>query len=95
MTFYDQGFKVELDNGKRFIANFRYSLKEYVAADPVALGAKAIKDVYTDDYDKFYSECDRTMVGFVQGGGSTMTEHHVQCFYAIKEGSEGKKSALG
>jgi hypothetical protein len=29
-----------LDDGRRFITNFRYSLKEYVASDPLAKGAK-------------------------------------------------------
>ena len=39
-SFYDQALKVELDDGRRFITNFRYSLKEYVASDPLAKGAK-------------------------------------------------------
>jgi len=64
-SFYDQAFKIELENGKRFLANWRYSLKEYVQAAPMKNGAKGISDVQIDDYDKFYSECDRSMIGFI------------------------------
>lgn len=95
ISFYDQAFKVELDNGQRFIANYRYSVKEYVISDPLKSGAKAIKNVETDDYDKFYSQCDRTMVGFIQNkdSRSTMKEHNVDCFYAIKTDAETTKLA--
>lgn len=58
--------------------------------DLEAKGAKSLAFVATDDYNKFYSQCDRTMVGFVQTKGSTMTNHQVQCFYGIKESSDGK-----
>ena len=78
MAFYDQGFKVELDNGQRLVANFRYSLKEYVSSDPLSLGVKndkGLKDLATDDYNKFYSQCDKTMVGFVQTPGGSMKNH--------------------
>ena len=44
-AFYDQAFKVELENGQRFIANYKYALKEYVASNPISLGAKEIHDV--------------------------------------------------
>ena len=44
-AFYDQAFKVELDNGRRFITNYKYALKEYVASNPISLGAKEIHDV--------------------------------------------------
>ena len=95
VAFYDQAFKVELDNGQRFLANYRYSVKEYVISDPLKSGAKAIKNVETDDYDKFYSQCDRTMVGFVQdkGQSSTLKAHAVDCFYGIKADSEKSKLA--
>jgi len=45
MPFYDQALKVELDNGKRFITNYRYALKEYVSSEFMEKGAKTIKDV--------------------------------------------------
>ena len=65
IPFYDQAFKVSLSNGMKFITNYRYSVKEYVTSTPLEKGAKALKDLATDDYDKFYSQCDRTMIGFV------------------------------
>ena len=57
--------KIDLEDGTRFVTNYRYSLKEYVNSDPLKSGAKALAGVETDDYDKFYSQCDKTMVGFV------------------------------
>ena len=65
MSFYDQAFKVEMEDGTRLLTNFRYSVKESVASDPLESGAKSLSQLDTDDYDKFYSQCDRTMVGFV------------------------------
>ena len=54
--FYDQAFKVDLDNGQRFITNYKYALKEYVASDPLVAGSKkSMASLQTDDYDKFYS----------------------------------------
>jgi len=49
--------------------------------------------MFKHDYDKFYSQCDQTMVGFVQdkNSGSTMKNHNVECFYAVKESSEQLK----
>ena len=90
MPFYDQALKVELDNGQRFITNYRYALKEYVSSDPLEQGAKNIKDVEVDDYDKFYSQCDRTMVGFIQNKQvkSSLADHHVECFYGIKASAD-------
>mmetsp|Transcript_4265 Transcript_4265/g.6272 ORF Transcript_4265/g.6272 Transcript_4265/m.6272 type:complete len:100 (-) Transcript_4265:307-606(-) len=76
-SFYDQAFKVDLDNGMRFITNYKYALKEYVDSDPLKDGIKKLAELDTDDYDKFYSICDKTMVGFVQqrGSPSTMDNH--------------------
>jgi hypothetical protein len=33
-SIYDQAFNIELDNGMRFISNFRYNLKPELAQDP-------------------------------------------------------------
>jgi len=30
-TIYDQAFKVELDNGMRFLANFKYTVKPEIS----------------------------------------------------------------
>ena len=35
-SIYDQAFNVELDNGMRFVANFRYDIKSSLSKDPVA-----------------------------------------------------------
>ena len=60
-----------------FIANYRYAVKEYVDGDPRKHGAKNLMEIQTDDYDKFYSVCDKTMIGFVQQSSGTMTSHPV------------------
>lgn len=31
---YDQAFVIELENGIRFISNFRYNMKETISKDP-------------------------------------------------------------
>lgn len=64
-TVYDQSFKIELDNGIRFLANFRYSIKPSISQVPEKDGAVSFADVKTGDYGKFESECDKTMIGFV------------------------------
>ena len=62
-SFYDQAFKVEGDDGTRYLANYRYSLKDYEST--VAGGMKSLSQLDTDDYQKFDSQCGSTMVGFV------------------------------
>jgi len=83
-TVYDQAFRVELDNGLRFVSNFRYNIKPNWSEDPIKDGAEVFADVKTSDYDTFVSKCDESMVGFVQqvhGSGGDMKNHPVQCFY--------------
>jgi hypothetical protein len=86
-TVYDQSFKIELDNGLRFLANFKYSIKKETSANPVKDGADKFESVKTGDYGKFDSQCDKTMIGFVQTIPTvykkeyTMTKHRVVCFY--------------
>jgi hypothetical protein len=41
-AFYDQAFKVELENGQRFISNYKYALKPYVSSNPLEMGAQRI-----------------------------------------------------
>ena len=65
-TIYDQAMRVELDNGIRFISNFRYNLKPSVSADPVGDGGNTFSSLKTSDYDSFDSDCGATMVGMVQ-----------------------------
>ena len=63
---YDQSFKVELDNGLRFLSNFKYTVKPTISKDPTQDGAEEFVSLKTGDYNKFDSNCDKTMVGFVQ-----------------------------
>lgn len=91
-TVYDQSFKIELDNGMRFLANFKYSLKPTISADPAKeTDFKKLDDLKTGDYAKFNSECDKTMIGFVQNIPEkssevySMTNHKISCFYGIQD----------
>jgi hypothetical protein len=76
--------RVELENGTRFLTNFRYNLKPEISKDPIAEGASAFSSIKTDDYDTFISKCDESMIGFVQKvhGEGDLHKHHAQCFYA-------------
>jgi hypothetical protein len=87
-TIYDQAFMVELENNMRFIANFKYSLKEDVSPNPTQELFQKFADLKSGDYNKFDSQCDKTMVGFVQEVSSgknkqSMMQHKVQCFYGM------------
>ena len=64
-TIYDQSFKVELDNGLRFLANFKYTVKPEISQDPTQDGADEFSTLKTGDYSKFDTQCDKTMIGFV------------------------------
>jgi hypothetical protein len=50
-------------------------------------GVGAFTAIETSDYDKFDSDCGRTMVGFVQnipsitGKSHTLSQHTVKCFH--------------
>lgn len=50
--------KIELENGLRFLANFRYSLKDEVSKDPTKDEESKFEVLKTGDYGKFNSECD-------------------------------------
>jgi hypothetical protein len=65
-TIYDQAFKIELENGQRFLANFKYSVKPEISREPTVDGESEFISLSTGDYNKFDSQCDKTMVGFVQ-----------------------------
>jgi len=84
-TIYDQAFRVELENGMRFTANFRYNVIPDISKDPLADGSSKFEGTGTGDYASFTSKCNESMVGFVQhvGGdkGSSMKNHQSQCFY--------------
>lgn len=92
-AIYDQAFNIELDNGMRFLANYRYDIKPDVSKDPLqdalSQGIGKFSSLETGDYEKFDSLCSQTMVGFVQniphktGKSYSMAAHEVQCFQAI------------
>ena len=83
-TIYDQAMRVELNNGQRFITNFRYNIKNNISENPVADGATRFTGIGAGDYINFDSKCNESMVGFVQQvhGNGSMKQHHGQCFYA-------------
>jgi len=58
--------KVELENGLRFITNLKYTVKPQVSKDPTQDSVDEFQQLKTSDYNKFDSQCDKTMVGFVQ-----------------------------
>lgn len=49
----------------RFLTNFKYSVKQQISEDPTKDGADEFNSLKTGDYNKFDSQCDKTMVGFV------------------------------
>lgn len=88
---YDQAVKIELKNGLRFLANFKYTVKPEISQDPTKDGSDEFQSLKAGDYNKFDTHCDRTMVGFVQtipsirtGEVYTMKDHRVQCFYGVQ-----------
>jgi hypothetical protein len=92
LTIYDQSFRIELDNGLRFIANFKYSVKPEISQDPTKDGQDEFLSLKAGDYNKFDTHCDKTMIGFVQTMPSiktnevyTMQNHRIQCFYGEQE----------
>ena len=82
---------VELENGLRFLANFKYTIKPEISALPQTDGPDKLDGVKTGDYGKFDSQCDKTMVGFVQTIPTVskekygMMDHKVTCFFAEQE----------
>jgi hypothetical protein len=57
--------KVELDNGLRFLANFKYTAKPTLTGDPLNDGMLMLADIHSGDYGSFDSDCTGTMVGVV------------------------------
>ena len=59
---------MELDNGLRFIANFKYTLKDDISNDLLNEKnlQKKIGYITTETEEAFDMHCDQTMVGFVQ-----------------------------
>jgi hypothetical protein len=83
---------VHLENGLRFVANFKYEVRTNITKDP-RHDFKHLKSIVKDTEDSakfnFDSLCDQTMIGFVQDMSKTgeMDKHHITCFYGkvVKE----------
>lgn len=90
-TVYDQALKVELENGERYVTNFRYNVKPSVSTDPLTDQNLLMEDMHAGDYGKFNSDCTQTMVGFVQQIPSITGERHslkdlkAKCFFGNLE----------
>ena len=52
---YDQAMVVHLENGQKFVTNFRYNLK---GGDPLQSATTKYSSIKSGDYDKFDSKCD-------------------------------------
>jgi len=79
---YAQAMVVELDNGLRFVSNFRYNIKKDVCTDPVNNFTEKLATLDTSSEDSFDSQCNSTMVGIVQDSASndSMTNFKATCF---------------
>ena len=82
---YSQSLLVELENGQRFITNFRYNLNENISKDPLTkYDHKKLGQMKTGDLDFFNSSCSQTMVGVVQHHdaktSSSMQNFPATCF---------------
>jgi hypothetical protein len=79
-SIYDQAFNVELENGMRFLANYRYNIKPSISKDPFVdarlNGISQFTAIESGDYDKFDSQCGKTMIGFVQNMPSVTGVSH-------------------
>lgn len=85
---YSQALLVELDNGKRFITNFRYNLKESVLANPLSGDTSKLGELSTGSEEAFDSDCQSTMVGYVEDdytnslkSGESMKNFKATCFF--------------
>lgn len=84
---YAQAMMVELENGMRFVTNFRYNLKPAISPDPLAEKRQDkldfIQAIGPDDAQHFQSQCDSTMIGHVllKDSNDDMKNHRAQCFY--------------
>jgi hypothetical protein len=80
---------IELDNGMRFVTNFRYNLKPSVSENPasedVSIFKSIIKKAGHASFQYFDFKCDETMIGNVQmykeEQNDGMKNFRVQCFY--------------
>lgn len=70
-------------------------MKDGLSHDPFQTAAERgigrFSQITSGDYDKFDSDCSKSMIGFVQnipsksGERGTMTNHKIQCFHGVQE----------
>jgi len=85
---YSQALLVELDNGKRFLSNFRYNIKDSYLANPLGGDITKLSDLSTGSEEAFDSDCSQTMVGYVQNdftnsmkSSESMKSFSATCFH--------------
>lgn len=85
--YYDSSMIVSLENGLKFIANFRYNVKQSITKDPMNPTEEETKEFNRDfeatKTENYVTDCTQTMPGFVQDTKthSTIRKHRIQCFY--------------
>jgi hypothetical protein len=67
-VIYAQSLFVELENGLRFVTNFKFMTKPDISMDPLSEINPLQKFEWLDNHDSFsfISDCGATMVGVVQ-----------------------------
>lgn len=86
---YTQLMTIELDNGMRFITNFRYNLKDEISPDPTKDDIEKFKSLIVKaghaSFPFFDFKCDETMIGYIQMYKDDTTDgmknFRTQCFY--------------
>lgn len=89
---YAQSLLVELDNGLRFISNFKYTLKDSYNKDLIHNSNHTrLNELSTESEDAFDMKCNETMIGFVQDlpqgnaqPDSDMKSAKTVCFHAVQ-----------
>ena len=86
---------VELDNGLRFVANYRYNLKDSISKDASlekdVSALSTISGLTSDSLSSFDSKCGETMIGSLMQSpnaenyvSDSMKNFRAQCFYGIQ-----------
>lgn len=77
---------MQLDNGMRYIANFRHDIKSM----------DLLPKVNTESKKMFNMRCQQTMIGFVQkaNGNDKSKETQIQCFYGVLDGNDNQQNKL-
>ena len=89
---YAQSLLVELENGLRFISNFKYTLKDSYNSDLIHnKNHTRLNELSTESEDAFDMKCNETMVGFVQAIAPTgsnpdsdMRSMKTVCFHGVQ-----------